>query len=63
MYNKKYVFGLCPHFWRRVPKTPWHFLSDKSDTGVLILITHPFQPYLNLWLIMTSRKHLGMGAG
>jgi len=21
MYNKKYVFGLCPCFWERAPKT------------------------------------------
>ena len=21
IYNKKYIFGLCPRFWHRVPKT------------------------------------------
>ena len=31
-------------------KTPWNFLSDKSDKCVMIFITNPFQSHLSLCL-------------
>ena len=31
-------------------KNPWNFLSDKSDKGVTIFVTNPFQPHLSLCL-------------
>lgn len=32
IYSKKYIFGLHPHSWHRVPKT-WNFLCGKSHNG------------------------------
>lgn len=30
---KQYTFGLGSQSWHRAPKTPWNFLSDKSNKG------------------------------
>lgn len=35
IYNKKYIFGLRPHFWQRAPKT-WNFLSTKQWEHLLL---------------------------
>ena len=31
VYNKKYVFGLYPHFQHKAPKNPWNRLNGERD--------------------------------
>lgn len=50
IYNKKYIFDVCPCFCHRAPKT-FGISSDEHDKGVFC--------YVNK---VTFVKHLRMGA-
>ena len=48
-HNKKYILGLHPYSWHRVPKI-LNFLNDKSHKGesLLLFITSPSEPHQSL---------------
>lgn len=51
IYNKKYIFGLCIHFWHRAPKT-FEIFQVMNYKGLFC--------YANE---MTFESHLRMGVG
>lgn len=60
IYSKKYIFGLCPHFWHRELLKPLEF--SKSDKAVFRYVNDViFRKHPRMGLVTRGINHMIIG--